>query len=308
MEPKQPSGPFVATIDVQLADRMLKDLGEQGFVMTQPPHTLFSAKKKGVSCTLYQSGRLVVQGSAIQEFIEFYLEPHILKNFAFTYQETDINTTPHIGVDESGKGDFFGPLCIAGVFAQGAAIVKLKSLGVKDSKGLSDAQIAVLAKKIRAEYAHHIVKINPAKYNELYPQFKNLNKLLGWGHATVIEQLMEATGCPSIIIDQFADESVVLTALSRKKLMPHLTQRHRAEEDLVVAAASILARDAFLTGLEQLGRTFEMPLPKGASQQVIKTGQLFVRRHGFEALAKVGKLHFKTLESILNPGQSTEGE
>lgn len=288
---------------------MVSDLESQGFTISKPPYTLFSAKKKGISCTLYSSGKLVVQGKEKAEFIEFYLEP-ILQSFTFSYPnlkaetksaggakvETSVNS--RIGIDESGKGDFFGPLCIAGVYATSESALELKAMGVRDSKDLSDAAILKLAKTIRANYVHHIVKINPQKYNELYAQFKNLNYLLAWGHATTIEQLVERTGCRDIVVDQFANERVVLTALKRKNLKLNVLQRHRAEEDLVVAAASILAREAFLLGLEMLGEEFSIKLPKGASRATIEAGKLFVKRHGIETLGQVGKLHFKTLESI----------
>lgn len=291
---------FVATIDTKLADKLIHDLKGQGFSLSTPAYTIFSAKKPGVSCTLYQSGKLTVQGKEMASFIEFYLEPEILQTFSFSHPATDLNLTARIGIDESGKGDFFGPLCIAGVFAEGDAITKLKSLGVKDSKNLSDKQIREIAAKIRTNYIHYIVKINPAKYNEIYAQFKNLNRLLGWGHATTIEALVERTGCQSVIIDQFADESVVETALKRKKVTINLTQRHRGEEDLVVAAASILAREAFIEGLDKLSREFDLILPKGASAATISAGKKFLHKYGKESLAHVAKLHFKTIEKVMS--------
>lgn len=301
---------FVKTIDLKLADRMIMDLQAQGFTLTTPQYTLFSAAKKGISCTLYTSGKLVVQGKGMGEFIEFYLEP-LLQTFSFTYpqlqnegpkvksksvQLTDLSEGlfPHIGIDESGKGDYFGPLCIAGVYADLKDIEKLKSLGVKDSKNLSDATILKLAKAIRAVCIHHVVKINPQKYNELYAQFKNLNSLLAWGHATVIEQLVAKTECRDIFVDQFANERVVLTALKRKGLELNVMQRHRAEEDVVVAAASIIARETFLLGLALLGEQYLIKLPKGASAATIAAGKQFVAKHGREFLGMVGKLHFKT--------------
>ena len=130
---------------------------------------------------------------------------------------------------------------------------------------MTDKSIYVIAPKIKKICLHHIVKINPSKYNEIYYQFNNLNRLLGWGHATTIEYLVGHSGCSQVIIDQFADESVVITALKRKKLKLDLTQRHRGEEDPVVAAASILARFTFLEGLKMLSDQFEISLPKGAS-------------------------------------------
>lgn len=298
------SSTFVAAINPSLAPKMMEDLKQQDFELSTPPYTIFSAKKKGVSCTLYQSGKLTVQGKEMGQFIEFYLEPHILKTFSYTYVnvDEDLNKTPHIGIDESGKGDFFGPLCVAGVFAGGDDIIKLKEIGVRDSKALSDKAIREIGNKIRKNFVHHIVKVNPAKYNELIVQFGNLNRLLAWGHATTIEQLVEKTGCRHVIIDQFADERVVLTALKRKNLELDLTQRHRGEEDLVVAAASILARQAFVEGIERMEKDYEQEFPKGASHKTILAGRKFLKRHGREEMGKVGKLHFKTLDAIVNEG------
>lgn len=290
---------FVTTVDLSLKDKLLQDLKDQDFEISQPPYTVFQAKKKGVSCTFYQSGKLTVQGKDKAQFIEFYLEPNILKSFDFTYQDLNIDKTARIGIDESGKGDFFGPLCVAGVYASGEDIPKLKLIGVKDSKTLSDPTIIKIAKKIKADFEHHVVKINPAKYNELYSQFKNLNSLLAWGHATTIEQLVAKTNCHEVIIDQFAAEWVVKSALQRKKMEVSLSQRHRGEEDPVVAAASILARQAFLEGLEKMKQEFQMEFPKGASPQVISAGKKFIELFGKESLAKVGKLHFKTSQVIL---------
>lgn len=290
---------FSTTVDLKLAKKLTQDLSAQGFEISKPQYTVFSAKNKGLTCTLYESGKLLVQGKETPTFLEFYLEPEILGKFSYTYSDLEVDTSPHIGIDEAGKGDFFGPLCIAGVYASGDEILKLKEIGVKDSKSMTDKTILILADKIKARCQHHIVKINPFKYNELYGKFKNLNKLLAWGHATAIEALLQKTGCKEILIDQFAAESVVKTALSRKGLEVNLTQRHRGEEDLVVAAASILARQAFVQGIEALGREYSMVLPKGASQDTIKAGCKLLAQHGMQALGKAGKLHFKTLDAIL---------
>ncbi len=295
---------FVTTVDVSVGSKLRSDLEQQGFEISNPPHTLFSAKSKGVSCTLYQSGKLVVQGKNMDSFIEFYLEPEILQAFTYGYEMEMTDQTPHIGIDESGKGDFFGPLCIAGVYAEGNQFAKLKEIGVKDSKAMTDATIFKVADKIKGICAYHIVKINPEKYNELYAQFKNLNRLLAWGHATTIEHLVKKTQCLTVIIDQFANEHVVLTALKRKNLEVALTQRHRAEEDLVVAAASILARETFLHGLNQLSDKYGIKLPKGASSAVIKAGKEIVRKHGQGVLNLTAKLHFKTLDAIIEKSEN----
>ncbi len=293
------SSSYVTQLDPAKADSLLKDLRDQGFEITVPPYTRFSAKKKGLSCTLYESGKLVVQGKEYAHFVEFYLEPEILQTFEFRHPLAEKDLTPRIGIDESGKGDFFGPLCIAGVYVSQEGFAELQQLGVRDSKTLSDTRIGEIAKKIKERFPFHIIKINPLKYNQIYKDFKNLNRLLGWGHATAIEQLVTRTGCQNVIIDQFADESIVETALKRKNLTLQLTQRHRGEEDLAVAAASILARQAFVDGLHQLSLEIGLALPKGSSEKTLEAGREILRRWGEEALKKVCKEHFKTLDLIL---------
>lgn len=293
------SSSFITQIDLSLANTLKEGLTTQGFEISQPAYTLFQGKKKGITCTLYTSGKLMVQGKEMQSFIQFYLEPEILKTFTFGYETAQLDLSPRIGVDESGKGDFFGPLCVAGVYAADNQIAQLSKIGVKDSKRLSDPTIVKIAQKLQKEYLFHIVRIGPERYNELYEQFGNLNLLLGWGHATVIEHLVEKSGCEKVIIDQFAAEHVVENALRRKKRKVLLTQRTKAEEDLVVAAASILARAAFLEGLEKLEKIWEMPLPKGASAQTTQAGVQLVKKHGPQVLFNVAKMHFKTTQVIL---------
>ncbi|MBI5345533.1 MAG: ribonuclease HIII [Chlamydiae bacterium] len=291
---------FSTKIDIKLADELKNDLKEQGFKFSKPPYTLFAAEKKGIVCILYESGSLVVQGKEKDEFIEFYLEPKILKTFNYTHPEANLNLTPHIGVDEAGKGDFFGPLCIAGLYADGEGIKKLLSMGVKDSKKLSDSTSLKIAKNLNADFAISVVRIFPEKYNELYLKFKNLNHLLGWGHATVITNLVEKTGCKYAIIDQFASKSVVESAVKRKKLTINLEQRTKAEEDLVVAGASILARASFVLGLEEMGKKYNFTFPKGASSAVVESAKKFTAQFGQESLEKVAKIHFKTTEQVNN--------
>ncbi len=291
---------YVLQFDLALTEKLRRGLEDRGFALSTPPYTLFQGKKKGVSCTLYTSGKLVVQGSEMKEFIEFFLEPEILGTFDFGYKvELTQDTAPHIGVDESGKGDFFGPLCIAGVFADEEGIPELEKIGVKDSKRLKDEQILKIAEKIRKKYPFHLVRIGPKRYNELYKKFGNLNLLLGWGHATVIENMLQKTGCDRVVIDQFAAEHVVENALRQKGQSVQLIQRTQGERDLVVAAASILARAAFVEGLADLEKEVSHKLPKGASKMTIASGKQLVAQHGEQILESVGKLHFKTTQTIL---------
>jgi ribonuclease HIII len=289
---------FTTKIDVQLAPKLMQDLQDQGFELSKPPYTIFSAKKKGVSCTLYESGTLTVQGKEMDVFMEFYLEPEILKSFQYSHPLAHLDLKPHIGMDEAGKGDFFGPLCIAAVYADVEGIQKMQEMGVKDSKSISDAGILKLAKKIRENFPYTVIRLFPHKYNELHGKFKNLNRLLGWGHASAAGDLSLKTGCKEALLDQFAEKHVMENALKQKKIELNLEQKVRGEEDLVVAAASILARAGFLEGMASLSEEVGVTLPKGASSIVIEVARKLVAKFGVEILDKVAKTHFKTAKEL----------
>jgi len=300
MEKNAHTRPFVTNLSNELVEKLKMLLTEQGFSFTTPPYTLFSAKKKGLSVTLYTSLKLCVQGKEMAEFIEYYLEPEILQTFTFSHPTANIDKRARIGVDEAGKGDFFGALCIASCFAESDAIDQLANLGVRDSKNLTDSAAITLSKKIKELCSHEVVQIGPERYNALYKQFKNLNSLLAWGHATAIEKLSTKSGCSVVIVDKFAHDYVVQNALKRKNLDITPEQKVKAESDIVVAAASILARAAFLQSLEALSKVYETPLPKGASKQVIATGKKLVAKFGPQILEKVAKTHFRTTDEIIH--------
>ncbi len=290
---------YVTKLDLSLANKLKEGMIDQGFEMSAPPYTLFSGKKKGVSCTLYQSGKVTVQGKDKDAFIEFFLEPEIIGEISYGYEELKIDYTPRIGVDEAGKGDFFGALCVASVYADEEGIKELHKIGVKDSKTMQDTTICKLAIQVKRICKHHIVRIGPPTYNELYGKFRNLNTLLAWGHSTAISELYKETQCSKVIVDQFAGEHLVLNALKQKDLVLDVTQRHRAEEDLVVAAASILARASFVENLEFLGKQVGQTLPKGASKQVKATARSLFAIGGAELLDTVVKRHFKTYNEVV---------
>ena len=292
---------FTAQVDLKLAKKLQDDLTDQGFGISKPPYTVFSAKKKGVSCTLYESGKLTVQGKEKDAFIEFYLEPEILQAFHFSHPTAHLDLTPRIGMDEAGKGDFFGPLCVASLYADEEGIRALSEIGVCDSKRLSDDSILKIAKKLRASYSYTVIRLFPKKYNELYQKFKNLNRLLGWAHAAALGEMIQKTGCRFAILDQFAEKHLMEQTLKQKKIEANLQQKIRGEEDLVVAAASILARAAFLEGMEALSQEHGMVLPKGASSQVISAAKKLVAQFSSDILDKVAKTHFKTMNDVAQP-------
>ncbi len=204
-----------------------------------------------------------------------------------------------IGMDESGKGDYFGPLVIAAVFVDATTESELRLMQVRDSKKISDGRILELAPDIRTICPHSVVAIGPQRYNELYRKIKNLNRLLAWGHARALENLLERVHCELAIADQFGDERLILNALQEKGKRIRLEQRPKAESDLAVAAASIVARAEFLLRLKRLSDEVGTTLPKGASPAVELAARMIVKKHGQERLGSVAKLHFKTTQAVL---------
>lgn len=205
-----------------------------------------------------------------------------------------------IGTDESGKGDFFGPLVIAAFFMPEGQEGALAALGVKDSKRTSDARCLEIAGMLKRGYPFHsVITVGPEKYNELWAKLRNLNRLLAWGHARAIENVLERVPAGKAVTDQFGDEKFVRNALLQKGREIELVQMPRAEEDPAVAAASILARAEFLIRLRYLSRDCGMELPKGASNLVEAAAVKLVRAKGPDVLDKVAKTHFKTTVRVL---------
>lgn len=288
---------FSVEIDLSLQEELKNDLLEQGFKLERAEYTIFSAKKEGVVVNLYKSGKLTVQGKNKDDFIEFYLEPKIIKNFSYTNPEAFHLKIAHIGSDESGKGDFFGPLVVASVYADEEGIKKLIELNVQDSKRLSDASVIKKAKEIKKTCAYKILILRPAKYNELYGKMKNLNRLLAWAHSVIIKELKTATKAKMAIVDKFADDSL-LKRFFKDSDDFELIQKVRAEEDIVVAAASILARDSFLFSIEDLSKKYGVTLPKGVNSNVKSVALSLAKKEGKEVLLDISKAHFKTFEEI----------
>lgn len=280
-------------------------LAARHYEFREVPYARFAGEKEKTNVVFYNSGKLVVQGKGTQEFIEFVLEPEVLKQARLGY-EAVLNPDlllPRIGVDESGKGDFFGPMCVAGVYVNESVINAWKNAGVRDSKNISsDKKISDLARLIRGTpgCVTTVVPIGNEAYNRLYAKMKSVNTVLAWGHARVIENLMGQRHRMNprpvrAISDQFASsKSVIEKALMSMGKELELVQRHRAEEDLAVAAASILARDEFVKRLGTLGKIYAVEFPKGAGSAVDAVAKEFVSEHGPEGLAKVAKMHFRT--------------
>ncbi len=266
-------------------------LREQGLREASRPFALVAGAGPGVSATLYRGGKLVIQGKAVETLLA-----------AITQAWPELfaaGTEAWIGTDESGKGDFFGPLVVAAVRLVPDLAQQLVMAGVRDCKQLSDRAVTVLEPKIREVAPHEVVVIGPERYNELYRKFKNLNRLLAWGHARAIESLLDRAPAPRVVADRFGDESLILSALMEKGRSVVLEQRHRAEDDPAVAAASVLARSEFLRRLDRLQTQVGISLPKGASEEVERVARELAKRGGESLLGRVAKLHFKTASRAL---------
>lgn len=280
-------------------------LSELGFEFSPKQYTLFFAQKNKLSVAVYEKGpKLLVQGKGVEEFVQFELEPKVLGEAKLGYEEihTPEMFAPHFGVDESGKGDFFGPLVIAGVYVDRGIAHKLIDTGVQDSKRIgSDARIRALSDAIRRNSMGlvDVVLIGPAKYNELYEKFGNLNKLLAWGHARVIENLLaKKPDCTRSLSDQFADVRLIEQSLLRHGRKIDIQQRPRAESDIAVAAASILAREGFINWLDREGKKVGVRLERGVSPAAKATAQKLVEAKGADILRQLAKVHFRTAHAV----------
>ena len=198
-----------------------------------------------------------------------------------------------IGVDESGKGDYFGPLVIASVFVSKENYETLLSLGVMDSKRLNDDKILALSHQIRTLCPVDTVIISNPKYNELYASFRNLNTLLAWWHSQTIENMVSKVACKQVLCDQFGKQSLIETAIKQKGLDVDLRQAHKAESTVAVAAASIIAREGYITALAKLSHEYGLSFPKGISSKTISCVKAFEKKFGTAALPDVSKSHFK---------------
>jgi ribonuclease HIII len=297
---------YTIAITSSQAEALRTLLAEQGFEFADRPYTLFFAQKPKLSVAVYEKGpKIVVQGKDTEDFVRFYLEPEILKEARLGYEEVlqPEQFEPHFGVDESGKGDFLGPLVIAGVYTDRETARHLLALGVTDSKRIgSDKKIRQLAEEIRNTpgVAVSVVLIGPEKYNSLYEKFANLNDLLAWGHARVIENLLEQRpDCPRSLSDKFANERVIKRALLKEGKKIKIDQRTKAESDIAVAAASILAREKFVIWLDRRAKQLGIPLPKGVSAAVKSAAAQIVEKYGQDTLGTIAKMHFRTYAEVL---------
>lgn len=284
---------YVTALTPEQGATLQSQLEGVGFTMKDVAHAIFGASGESVNVTLYSSGKLVVQGKGCEDF-----RVHRLADIVGLRQARLSERT--IGCDEAGKGDYFGPLVVAACALSPEEEPFLDDIPLQDSKTLKDAVVLAAAEKLKPILPHEVIVIGPRRYNEMYESFRNVNTLLAWAHAKAMLAVAEKTQCRTVVLDQFADREIVLRALGPRRGEVDLTTMVRAEAaNPAVAAASILARAAFLTGLRRLKEVAGMPLPKGAGAPVLEAGKKLLVAKGQEILPEVAKVHFKTTQDLL---------
>ncbi|HVT74342.1 MAG TPA: ribonuclease HIII [Lacunisphaera sp.] len=269
------------------------------------PYARFAFKGPKVNVTAYTSGKVVVAGRETEDFVQNVLEAEVTGMARLGYDDVHHPEwfEPHAGLDESGKGDLFGPVVAATVVAEKAAIAAWRDAGVRDSKTVVDTQILKLDELIRGTPGAVVetCQCGMAKYNELMLKpHANLNRLLAWQHATALEQALQKKWVGRGLLDQFSKEPLVQRELKKKGLERfHLAMRTKAEEDPVVAAASVVARAEFVRAMRELSREFGAKLQFGAGAAAKAQAAEIVAKFGARALGRFAKLHFRTSYEVV---------
>ena len=294
-------------IDLHNEPELRFELERAGFQFLDFDYTFWRATNRKHTLTLYRSGKLLMQGKDVERLSHFLANRGLVLSESYPIRPAKQGISEWIGTDESGKGDYFGPLVIAGVLLTPETRKELITIGVKDSKRLSDKLINRFAPRIRNLCLHSIIAISPSQYNKAHETLQDAKhyRILAWGHARAIEDILERETCSHAISDQFGDERFLKNALMEKGRKISLEQRPHAEDDIAVASASILARNEYMIRLNALSIEYSIDLSPGASHKIIQIGREFVFRHGADKLKEVAKIHFITTQHILNPSSGT---
>jgi ribonuclease HIII len=284
------------------ADKLEGWCKARGWGEYEVAYARFAFKGPKINLVMYSSGKLVVQGKMTQDFVQDVLEPEITLSAELGYDEVHHPEwfEPHAGMDESGKGDLFGPVVCATVIADGDMVRKWMDAGIKDSKKITDKQIVFLERLILKTKGVVVEKsfCSMSKYNELMARPRaNLNKLIAWLHAKALEAALDKRQVPWGMLDQFSKQPLVQKQLKRKDF--DLRMETKAESDPVVAAASIIARAEFLRQMGKLSTGFGEELLKGAGAATKAQGEKLVEKLGPNRLGEFAKMHFKTSYEIL---------
>jgi ribonuclease HIII len=293
---------YVTRMDPDAGRRLREDLGREPFQFRSVPHAHWSARGDGVVVTHYRSGKLLVQGPGMRAFVERRLGLRPPEEgatpSALVAESIDV---PTAGSDESGKGDYFGPLTVAAVLVRPRDVVLLESLGVTDSKLASEGRIRSAEGLLMQALPHAVRVLMPEEYNAAHARERNVNVILGRLHAEVLERVLEGVAAEDsvrIVVDQFGDPSHVRRNLGPAARRAAFTMRTGGESNPAVAAASFLARAAFLRGFDEVRNlSGDDALPRGASDpRIVPAARRLLREGGEAWLGKFAKLHFRVTQ------------
>ena len=309
--PKRTSFTFELTNDQQ--EVLLGIMVNGNYRKREVPYSLYSVEGDHFNATLYEKEKhgkrkLCVQGSKAEDFVLFQLEPLVLGAASLGY-EKELNPelfSAHAGSDESGKGDYFGPLVVCCAYTDEKLSEEMRKLGVKDCKQMTDKAVLTAGAALRSLLGpdgYAVVKLGPAAYNRLYAKMRNINRMLAWAHGTAIEELLtKRPGCDRVVVDQFAPtETTIQRALKPLGKAAKVEQRHKAESDIAVAAASVIARELFIRACQEMGADGgKSVIPLGSSDpRVRELAEEMVRKNGPVWLMNHCKAHFQTTDKVL---------
>ncbi|WP_226370684.1 ribonuclease HIII [Virgibacillus alimentarius] len=280
----------------------------QHFLQDPPQGSLFRAKTKNAVITAYKSGKVLFQGASPEaEAGKWMNKQQVPKSQQkVTSQKTSLYTPPltlfnnsHIGSDEAGTGDYFGPITVACTYVKKEQIAALSELGVKDSKNISDEQIRKLSKEIiKSRLPYSLLVLRNEKYNKLQKKGWSQGKMKAMLHHHAIKNLQQKINnqpLKGILIDQFCEPSLYKKYISSEKesLSAKTYFITKAESySLAVAAGSIIARASFLNEMDKLSKKIGVPLQKGASYLVDQTIANIIKKRGKQVLHTCAKTHF----------------
>ncbi len=319
-QPKKTCFTFEITEDQ--TEKLLGLMVTGNYRQREVPYALYSIEGNGFNATVYSKvkhgkRKLCIQGSKAEDFVLFSVEPLVLGSAGLGYEDVldPLAKAPHGGSDESGKGDYFGPLVVCCCYVDHALAETVQKLGARDCKKMTDSSVLKVGAELRKALGpsgYSFVKIGPAAYNRLYAKIKNINRLLAWAHAKAIDNLLALQPtCPRIVIDQFArTEAVITRALTPRARKITIDQHHKAESDIAVAAASVIAREIFLREMikmsqevygeakDEKGEPLRLPIGSSsprvrevACEQVQAKGPVWLMNHC--------KAHFQTTDKVL---------
>jgi len=297
---------YTITLDPGQLEKLEKICDQRVYGYYHVDHSLFAFKGPydQVNIVAYKSGKVVIQGKGTEAFVQNVLEAEITGDPRLGYDEVHHPEwfQAHAGVDEAGKGDFFGPLVSCCVIADGDMVRGWQAEGVKDSKNLTDGSVMRLEKIILRTRGAVVKKTfaGMQRYNELMSKPEaNLNKLLAWFHSRSVQAALGVRPVEWGMLDQFSKAPLTQQQLKKDGVSFDLRMQTKAESDPVVAAASICARAEFIRQLRKLSSEFGEELKKGAGAQVKKQGQELIGKLGPHRLKDFAKVHFKTAYEIL---------